>query len=374
MVAVTATPVIELEQATGVVSGSALKTGVTYAPGAMVGFIFGDDGGAANQVVVPQAPAAAPQPIIINQPKPELREPVPIQKKPKRVKSTLYARCLNHIATRADRKLSNVVKTCERAYKAKKTRERRLALDYAKTLLKKAQTKRERNQRAGITKPKIRNQLTPEYFADQIVGKTLQYIGGDSVSMRMLATLTAKLESNICADLVQMGTPRRGRAAGCFQMETIAIKDAALRGASHIKQKVLDAGCQFNKIQLVGNTFCDVSLMRLYYSVTPEPLPLPTDDAEVFLDYYIRNWCKGCAASNPAYYKKLRNKAHEILTRLRNHYARAGLISSNSTTPSRTSQAKNGNGLPSTAASRSADRTAKRNDRATARRMFRPNC
>lgn len=143
--------------------------------------------------------------------------------------------------------------------------------------------------------------MNPQQLHDYIIKPTLEYMGGgyNTIEARFLLLCTAAIESDCGYYIKQVNGP----ALGIWQMELDTYKDIksncdALKkqefnyhigelvgGACYFLEEV---GCHY----LIQSPSYACAMARLKYSMTPEPLPEYTGDANIdlraFYDYYAK--------------------------------------------------------------------------------------
>ncbi|MCP4989824.1 MAG: hypothetical protein GY928_28335 [Colwellia sp.] len=139
--------------------------------------------------------------------------------------------------------------------------------------------------------------MNPQQLHDYIIKPTLEYMGGNynSIEARFLLLCTAAIESDCGYYIKQVGGP----ALGIWQMEPethsdININCDALKNNEFAKKIIyltpLHSDISQNVLIYSSKYAC--AMARLKYSMTPEPLPEYTGDANIdlraFYDYYAK--------------------------------------------------------------------------------------
>lgn len=144
--------------------------------------------------------------------------------------------------------------------------------------------------------------MNPQQLHDYIIKPTTEYMGGgyNSIEARFLLLCTAAIESDCGYYIKQVNGP----ALGPWQMEPATHDDIwdncdALHGPI-FGFKVAQLGLRKNSEEASSDYENDISISPMYacamarlkYSMTPEPLPEHTGDANIdlraFYDYYAK--------------------------------------------------------------------------------------
>lgn len=140
--------------------------------------------------------------------------------------------------------------------------------------------------------------MNPQQLHDYIIKPTLEYIGGNynSIEARFLLLCTAAIESDCGYYIKQVNGP----ALGPWQMEPKTENDIyehsdALQRIEFtrlIDNLTIKSGRYLDDEDLVHSPMYACAMARLKYSMTPEPLPEYTGDANIdlraFYDYYAK--------------------------------------------------------------------------------------
>lgn len=140
--------------------------------------------------------------------------------------------------------------------------------------------------------------MNPQQLHDYIIKPTLKYMGKsyNTVEARFLLLCTAAIESDCGHFIKQVDGP----ALGIWQMEPETEND--IHEHSDALQKIefgrlvdnlnIKSFRNFDGDDLVNSPMYACAMARLKYSMTPEPLPEYTGDANVdlraFYDYYAK--------------------------------------------------------------------------------------
>ena len=136
--------------------------------------------------------------------------------------------------------------------------------------------------------------MNPQQLHDHIIKPTLEYMGGNynSIEARFLLLCTAAIESDCGYYIKQVNGP----ALGIWQIEPKTDLDlwenSDVLRAGRVS-KLIDRLSFFgNKQDLTVSPMYGCAMARLKYSMTPEPLPEYTGDANIdlraFYDYYAK--------------------------------------------------------------------------------------